>query len=937
MSYDAFVSYATPDRAITMALVDDLEARGLTCWIAPRDVPGGSKYAEVILKALAESEVFLLVFSENSNASEHVQREVERALHGSKKIVPVRIADVLPSGAMDYYLATLHWIDAFGAAREGSFDVTAEALASLLGKELRSVPAIEAPKASTAVPNAEPMIPSRPLAKRAAAKAVISQGPPIQGPSKANSVEERGGRKGVMVVAVAVVVAGLGLTLWKTIDRQNGDEGLSTAETETKAAEPVVPEQGAPFESPQEPGKRGSDVTQMTSKEQAEEGSREEASSSDPPEATAPAGEAETPGPEAVGEPESKEATGPAVEMVSKPVVPYEEKPPPVPPVAVPVRIEVSPINFAGSETVVMPKQEPAPPVDPMTEAVAAAGEAWSGGDRQAARTLFEPVVASTEAGDELSREDLGEKGVALLRRMVVAAAEDADSGEWQDFQSVDAWREVIDFSERLGIDDLAAQRQRFDQGWAIAQAESQWQAKQLDATAESLAEIAARSAVIANRLEAEGDALGKRLKALLDDVSLAAGEGRLGTMQVLGERWRPALELAGKTENPKAIGVLARLSWDAGDAEQAASYLARYEQLTRGVDTLDPTVADLLGEVIREAEGDAGTIQIEGRHWEPALELARTYEMRGSLQVLADLIHARNPEAAAPLYRQMYGKAQAEGSLRNRIGFCLQMLKRYDLGEEASFYRSQLDEAFETTLQAMDQPSSGGELIEEIPEIRDAADAGIAPAQYIMGDLLSEGKGLEKDAEEAFKFYRKAAASDYARAKYAVGECYRDGRGVSADSDEALRIWRGMSEADAAEVPQVLFNLAGMSASSEESEQLYAQARPHYEAKVRAGQVAKYGSGLGQMLVSGWGGETEAKRGYRLLEASAEKGSSHGAFLAGLLLVAEVEPFIGMRAAAGIERNLAKGTQMIKGAARDGYPNALAWCKGNDVAIEEE
>ena len=125
MSVDAFVSYATPDRAITMALVEDLESRGLKCWVAPRDVQGGSKYAEVILKALSESKVFLLVFSENSNNSEHVQREVERALNASKTIVPVRIADVLPSGAMDYYLATLHWIDAFGAAQEGSFDIVA--------------------------------------------------------------------------------------------------------------------------------------------------------------------------------------------------------------------------------------------------------------------------------------------------------------------------------------------------------------------------------------------------------------------------------------------------------------------------------------------------------------------------------------------------------------------------------------------------------------------------------------------------------------------------------------------------------------------------------------------------------------------------------------------------------------------------------------------
>jgi hypothetical protein len=59
---DAFVSYATPDRAFAMELVEYLEARGVKCWVAPRDVTGGSSYAEMILEALADAPLFFMVF-----------------------------------------------------------------------------------------------------------------------------------------------------------------------------------------------------------------------------------------------------------------------------------------------------------------------------------------------------------------------------------------------------------------------------------------------------------------------------------------------------------------------------------------------------------------------------------------------------------------------------------------------------------------------------------------------------------------------------------------------------------------------------------------------------------------------------------------------------------------------------------------------------------
>jgi hypothetical protein len=42
MNFDAFISYANQDKATADAACAKLEAEGIRCWIAPRDVPPGA-------------------------------------------------------------------------------------------------------------------------------------------------------------------------------------------------------------------------------------------------------------------------------------------------------------------------------------------------------------------------------------------------------------------------------------------------------------------------------------------------------------------------------------------------------------------------------------------------------------------------------------------------------------------------------------------------------------------------------------------------------------------------------------------------------------------------------------------------------------------------------------------------------------------------------
>ena len=114
------------------SVVTALERRGVSCWMAPRDVSPGGSYAESILTAIETASCFVLIYSEHSNVSSHVLREVERALTFGVNIVPVRFDDSTPSKSLDYLLATVHWLAIPAESRERSIAKATEQIAEWL-------------------------------------------------------------------------------------------------------------------------------------------------------------------------------------------------------------------------------------------------------------------------------------------------------------------------------------------------------------------------------------------------------------------------------------------------------------------------------------------------------------------------------------------------------------------------------------------------------------------------------------------------------------------------------------------------------------------------------------------------------------------------------------------------------------------------------------
>ena len=112
MAHDVFVSHSSKDKPVADAVVAGLEAAGIRCWCAPRDIAPGTTWGEAINAAIEGSRFMVIVLSENANSSNHVVREVERAVANNVIIIPFRIENVTPTGAMAYFLSSEHWLDA---------------------------------------------------------------------------------------------------------------------------------------------------------------------------------------------------------------------------------------------------------------------------------------------------------------------------------------------------------------------------------------------------------------------------------------------------------------------------------------------------------------------------------------------------------------------------------------------------------------------------------------------------------------------------------------------------------------------------------------------------------------------------------------------------------------------------------------------------------
>ena len=112
MAHDVFISYSHKDKTVADAICFALEENGIRCWYAPRDIKPGEPWAGAIAEAIPQGKALVLVFTDFSNKSAQVKREVDLAVGNGLVIIPFKLTETAPQGGLSYYLSTVHWLDA---------------------------------------------------------------------------------------------------------------------------------------------------------------------------------------------------------------------------------------------------------------------------------------------------------------------------------------------------------------------------------------------------------------------------------------------------------------------------------------------------------------------------------------------------------------------------------------------------------------------------------------------------------------------------------------------------------------------------------------------------------------------------------------------------------------------------------------------------------
>jgi TIR domain/FHA domain len=113
MAADVFISHSSVDKQMADTICTFLEAKGISCWIAPRNILPGEEWGDSILRGIQNCRIMVLIFSQAANDSGPVRSEVDRAMNAKKILIPFRIQNVPPTGAMEFHIGRRHWLEAY--------------------------------------------------------------------------------------------------------------------------------------------------------------------------------------------------------------------------------------------------------------------------------------------------------------------------------------------------------------------------------------------------------------------------------------------------------------------------------------------------------------------------------------------------------------------------------------------------------------------------------------------------------------------------------------------------------------------------------------------------------------------------------------------------------------------------------------------------------
>ena len=140
MSHDVFISHSSVDKRTADLICEFLEGKGISCWLAPRNILPGEEWGDSILRGINACPIMVLIFSKSANDSGPVRSEVDRAVNARKVLIPFRIENVAPTGAMEFHIGRRHWLDAYTPPMERHLDLLVRAVRDTLKPSVETSP-----------------------------------------------------------------------------------------------------------------------------------------------------------------------------------------------------------------------------------------------------------------------------------------------------------------------------------------------------------------------------------------------------------------------------------------------------------------------------------------------------------------------------------------------------------------------------------------------------------------------------------------------------------------------------------------------------------------------------------------------------------------------------------------------------------------------------
>jgi TPR repeat protein len=169
---------------------------------------------------------------------------------------------------------------------------------------------------------------------------------------------------------------------------------------------------------------------------------------------------------------------------------------------------------------------------------------------------------------------------------------------------------------------------------------------------------------------------------------------------------------------------------------------------------------------------------------------------------------------------------------------------------------------------------------------IRAGAEAGIAEAQAVYGQMLLDGAEIEKDERAAFRWFLLAAAQNHLMALNMVGRCYDLGWGTKVDKGRAAECYRVAAERG---LDWAMYNYATLLTLGHGVGEDKAAALAWFEKAAALGN-AKALNFIGSFHEDGWVVERDIDAAGSFYRRAAEGGDFRGQFNHARMLLARGE-----------------------------------------------